>query len=137
MATEKASPLHTMPESLPREENSSAPEWMLIRTHPGKERLVATLLQTRAETFIPCDKRLSQDKRMISVVPNYVFVRVNENAPMAWIKTISGVNYVLPTRIPNSDIEEIKNGPNHTVDVLAILEAAKKQNTNLRPLRPA
>lgn len=108
MVTENETRLYTVPESLPDPENSSTREWMVIHTHPGKELLVAKLLQTRTETFIPCDKRLSQDERMINVLPNCVFVQVNENAPMAWIKTTPGFNYMLPGRVLNSDVQEIK-----------------------------
>lgn len=111
MATENPTRLSSLPESSPGEEDLRASEWMLIRTHPGKAGLVAEQLQTRVETFVPCYKRLSQRKRMVNLFPNYVLARVNENVPMAWIKTRDGINYVLPTLVPNSVVEEIKNNP--------------------------
>ena len=135
-------------EFLPNQEDMSASPWMAIRTNRRKELLVKNQLQIKkVETFIPWEKGLSQRKKNPkNFLPNYLFVRVNENVPMAWIKRIRGVKYVLPGRILNSDVQEIKNAL-HSNDPAERLKGVFDQKLSpeqrilaileVRPLRPA
>jgi len=145
MATETLLP---PAEFLPNQEDMSASPWMAIRTNRGKELLVEKQLQTeKVETFIPWEKGLSQRKKNPkNFLPNYLFVRANENESMGWMKKIRGVKYVLPGRVPNSDVQEIKNAL-HSNDPAERLKEVFDQELSpeqrilaileVRPLRPA